>query len=177
MVFFTRELYLGNQPDSGWERRATREWKRVADDYARYLEVVSPRLPESVRRLCREGLHDGVIRSASHRSGELILVINTENALSGFRGRRPVWLTFRGISGRVTRSTMTPVQISANSASVPALTSSASGAIGTIPATQEVMNPTRIVAFKGVAVRGFSRTKKGGSRWSRAIAKSVLVRL
>jgi hypothetical protein len=104
MVFFTRELYLGGQPNSGWERRAEREWNRAADDYARYLEVIAPWLPATVWRLCREGLHDGVIRSASHRSGELVLVVDTANALSGFRGRRPVKLTFRGVRGRVRTS-------------------------------------------------------------------------
>jgi hypothetical protein len=100
MVFFTRELYRGTQPDSGWERRATRAWNRAAYDYARYLEVISPRLPESVRRLGREGLHDAVIRSAAYRAGELVLVIDAAHALSGFRGR-PVRLTFRGVPGRV----------------------------------------------------------------------------
>jgi hypothetical protein len=103
MIFFTRELYQGIQSDSGWERRATREWARASDDYARYLEVISPRLPASVRRLCDDGLHDGVIVSAAHNSGELVLVVNTANALSRFRGR-PLRLTFRGVPGRISTS-------------------------------------------------------------------------
>jgi hypothetical protein len=103
MIFFTRELYQGVQPNSGWERRATREWHRAADDYQRYYEVISPRLPATVRRLCGDGLHDSVVRSASHRAGELILVLDLANALSGFRGR-VVQLTFRGVPGRIRTS-------------------------------------------------------------------------
>jgi hypothetical protein len=100
VIFFTRELYDGIQPNSGWERRAEREWSRAADTYRQYLEVISPRLPASVRQLCGSGLHDGVIRSGAFRPGELELVIDLTNALSTF-GRRAVRLTFRGVSGRI----------------------------------------------------------------------------
>jgi Protein of unknown function (DUF4085) len=98
MVFFTRELYLGFQPASGWERRAEREWDRRAELYDRYAEAVSPLLPISVRRLCKQGLHDGVVRSSKLSGGELVLVVDATHALSGFRGRH-VRLTFRGVSG------------------------------------------------------------------------------
>ncbi len=103
MVFFTRELFLGGQPDSGWERRAAREWNRARDTYTRYLEVISPLLPTSVRRLCADGLHDGVIQSASHRSGELVLVLDMAGAIGRFLGR-PVRLTFRGVGDRLRTS-------------------------------------------------------------------------
>jgi hypothetical protein len=53
--------------------------------------------------LCHNGLHDGVILSAARKSGELVLVVNTTNALSRFRGR-PLRVTFRGVSGRVRTS-------------------------------------------------------------------------
>ena len=99
MVFFTRELYLGIQPKSGWERRAEREWYRRADIYAKYRDVIGPMLPTPVRRLCNEGLHDGVVREAAFKNGELMLVVDATNALSGFRGRQ-VRLTFRGVKGR-----------------------------------------------------------------------------
>jgi hypothetical protein len=99
MVFFTRELYLGIQPDSGWERRAEREWDRRANLYAKYAEAVAGMLPASVRRLCKQGLHDAVVREASRDGGKLILVVDATHALSGFRGRR-VRLTFRGVRGR-----------------------------------------------------------------------------
>jgi hypothetical protein len=104
MIFFTRELYQGYQPGSGWERRATREWNRASDDYRRYFEVISPRLPASVRRLCNSGPHDGVIRSASHRGGELVLVLDVSGALGQFQSRRPLRLTFRGVPGRIRTS-------------------------------------------------------------------------
>jgi len=100
MVFFTRELYLGTQPKSGWERRAVHEWERRADIYARYYKVIAPMLPASVRRLCNEGLHDGVVQKASLKDGELVLAVDTtNNPVGGFRGRQ-VWLTFRGVRGR-----------------------------------------------------------------------------
>jgi hypothetical protein len=99
MVFFTRELYLGIQPQSGWERRAGQEWARRANAYAKYAEAVAPMLPPSVRRLCRQGLHDGVVRQAAASGGELMLVVDATHALSGFRGRQ-VRLTFRGTRGR-----------------------------------------------------------------------------
>jgi hypothetical protein len=67
------------------------------------LEVISPRLPATVRQLCREGLHDGIIRRVSHRSGELVLVLDMSGALGLFRGRS-VRLTFRGVAGRMRTS-------------------------------------------------------------------------
>jgi hypothetical protein len=103
MIFFTRELYLGYQPNSGWERRALREWDRAQEEYTRYLEVIAPRLPSSVRQLCSEGLHDGVVQRASHRAGELVLLLDMSGALGRFRGRG-VRLTFRGVPGRVRTS-------------------------------------------------------------------------
>jgi Protein of unknown function (DUF4085) len=99
MVFFTRELFLGIQPNSGWERRAEREWNRRADIYAQYRQVIAPLLPATVRRFCKQGLHDGVVREASLKNGELALVVDATNALSIFRGRR-VRLIFRGLRGR-----------------------------------------------------------------------------
>ena len=99
MVFFTRKLYLGYQPNSGWERRAEREWARRADIYARYLEVIAPLLPAPVRRLCEHGLHDGVVLEAAFEKSELVIVVDTTNALSAFRGQQ-VRLTFRGVRGR-----------------------------------------------------------------------------
>lgn len=101
MVFFTRELYAGTQDSSGWSRRACREWDRRRDAYARYLDVIGPYLPEPVRRLTADGPHDGVVRAASFRSGELTLLLDTSGALGMFRGRRPLRLTLRGVAGRV----------------------------------------------------------------------------
>ena len=99
MVFFTRELYLGIQPASGWERKAEREWDRRAKVYERYAEAVAPMLPPAVRRLCKQGLHDGVVLTATLSGGELAMVVDATHALSGFRGRQ-VRLTFRGVPGR-----------------------------------------------------------------------------
>lgn len=97
MIFFTRELYQGIQPKSGWERRADNEWHRRAERYARYYEVIAPMLPAAVRRLRKHSLHDGVVRQATFEGGQLVLLVDTTNALGGFGGRE-VQLTFRGVA-------------------------------------------------------------------------------
>jgi Protein of unknown function (DUF4085) len=99
MIFFTRELYEGYQDGSGWQRRALRQWDRRQEIYTRYFDVIAPLLPASLRRLHVEGLHDGRIRVASLQDHELVLRIDANNALSGFRGRQ-VHLRFRGVRGR-----------------------------------------------------------------------------
>lgn len=99
MIFFTRELYDGGQPKSGWERRAEREWDRRRGIYQRYREVIGPLLPAEVRRLACQTLHDGVIRDARRTAGGLELLVDAGNALGGFRGRQ-VRLTFAGLKGR-----------------------------------------------------------------------------
>jgi hypothetical protein len=99
MIFFTRELFRGTQPDSGWERRAMRETERRGKIYAKYFEVIAPLLPPAVVRLCKAGLHDGVVKEASLKDNDLVLVVDTTNALSKFRGSL-VRLTFRGVRGR-----------------------------------------------------------------------------
>ena len=103
MVFFTRELFLGFQPESGWERKAEREWDRRMKVFEKYVEAVAPMLPSSVRRLCKHGLHDGVVREAKLSGGALVMVVDATHALGGFRGRQ-VRLTFRGVLGRMSVS-------------------------------------------------------------------------
>jgi hypothetical protein len=98
MIFFTRELFEGTQPHSGWERRAMRETERRGKIYAQYLGIIAPLLPPAVVRLCKTRLHDGVIQEASLKDHQLRLVVDTTNALSGFRGSF-VTLTFRGVRG------------------------------------------------------------------------------
>ena len=96
MIFFTRRLQDGVQDDSGWTRRAGREWKRRAEIYRRYKAVIAPLLPSSVRRLCRDTLHDAVVTSVKQQNGTLKLDVDARGALGGFRGYR-VRLTFRGV--------------------------------------------------------------------------------
>ena len=96
MIFFTRELQDGVQDDSGWTRRAGREWKRRAEIYRRYMAVIAPVLPLSVRRLFRETLHDAVVTSVKQQHGTLKLDLDARGALGGFRGYR-VRLSFRGV--------------------------------------------------------------------------------
>lgn len=99
MIFFTRELFDGMQPGSGWERRAMREADRRQQIYAAHFDVIAPLLPPPVIRLCKARLHDGVVQEASFKDHELVLVVDTTNALTGFSGSR-ITLTFRGVHGR-----------------------------------------------------------------------------
>jgi len=99
MIFVTRQLYDGIQPGSGCERRAWREWQRREKIYGRYLKIISSLLPAAVRRLCREGLHDGQVESATSAHATLTLIVDLKHALGGFRGRR-LQLTFSAVHGR-----------------------------------------------------------------------------
>src|SRR5215468_9547038 len=99
MIFFTRQLQDGVQDNSGWTRKAGREWKRRAEIYRRYVAVITPMLPPAVVRLCRETLHDAVVDSVEQDSGTLTMVMDATGALGGFRGRR-VRLVFRGVRRR-----------------------------------------------------------------------------
>jgi len=83
MIFFTRQLQNGVQDDSGWTRRAGREWKRRAEIYRRYVAAITPMLPPAVVRLCRETLHDAVVESIEQDSGTLTLVMDARGALGG----------------------------------------------------------------------------------------------
>lgn len=100
MVFFTRQLQDGVQDDSGWTRRAGREWKRRAEIYRRYVAVIRPMLPTSVVRLCSETCHDAVVESTQQHSGNLTFILDARGALGGFRGHR-VQLKFKGVRRRV----------------------------------------------------------------------------
>lgn len=100
MVFFTRQLLDGVQDDSGWTRKAGREWRRRTELYRRYVAVITPMLPASVVRLCRETLHDAVVESVHQTSDTFALVMDARGALGGFRGRR-VRLVFSGVKRRV----------------------------------------------------------------------------
>jgi len=100
MIFFTRQLQDGIQDDSGWTRRAGREWKRRAKIYRSYEAVIAPMLPAAVVTLCRKTLHDAVVESAEQDSGTLRLVMDARGALGGFRGHR-VRLIFSGVKRRI----------------------------------------------------------------------------
>lgn len=100
MVFFTRKLHDGVQDESGWARRADREWKWRAKVYRRYVSAITPMLPTSLVRLCSETLHDALVESVEQDSGTLTLVMDARRALGGFSGRR-VRLVFRGVRRRI----------------------------------------------------------------------------
>jgi Protein of unknown function (DUF4085) len=100
MIFFTRKLQDGIQDDSGWTRRAAREWKRRAEIHRQYETVIAPLLPASVRRLCRETLHDAVVASVQQRDGIVTFIMDARSALGGFRGYQ-VRLTFSGVKRRI----------------------------------------------------------------------------
>ena len=104
MIFFTRKLYDGYQPNSGWERRAMKTWLKLSSLYQDYRKTISPLLPKSIVELDRHGLHDAVVTSCSMADGEFKIVLDATNALSKWRGKL-VTLTFMGVVNRVqTRS-------------------------------------------------------------------------
>jgi hypothetical protein len=96
MIFFTRQLYEGMQPKSGWERRALREWLRRSELFRRYIAVIAPLLPSPVVRLCNKTLHDAVIESVEQSKGSLTFLMDARRALGGFAGRR-IRLSFAGV--------------------------------------------------------------------------------
>jgi len=97
MMFFTRKLYDGVQPDSGWERRAEREWDRRRDTYEKYLALIRPRLPPGARRASRTTLHDGIITSAAMKGTKLRVVVDARGALGSHRGKH-VELVFTDVT-------------------------------------------------------------------------------
>jgi hypothetical protein len=100
MIFYTRQLQDGVQDDSGWTRRAGNEWRRRDKIYRRYVAAITPMLPASVVRFCREGLHDAVVESVKQDSDTLTLLMDTRGTFGIYRGRR-VRLVFRGLRRRV----------------------------------------------------------------------------
>ncbi|MEK0450955.1 MAG: hypothetical protein RL088_3223 [Verrucomicrobiota bacterium] len=100
MIFFTSQLYDGMQPQSGWERRARRQWMRRWKISREYSALISPLLPAPVVRLARETLHDAVVESVAQHDGSLTLIMDARRALGGFAGRR-VQLLFTGVKHRI----------------------------------------------------------------------------
>lgn len=102
MIFITRKLYDGVQLDSGWERRAEREWRQRSEIYGRHYELIAPLLPAGVCRFCKVtwGLHDAVVESVTQDKDSLCLLMDATKALGVFRGRK-VRLTFTGLHRRI----------------------------------------------------------------------------
>lgn len=100
MIFFTRELQDGLQHNSGWERKAMREWDKRIKFYRRYERLVGPLIPANVRRLCRKSLHDAVVVSAAQRGDVVTFVMDARGSFGGWRGHH-VRLIFSGVRSRV----------------------------------------------------------------------------
>jgi hypothetical protein len=97
MIFFTRELYKGIQPKSGWERRADREWYRRLKISNQYEALICPLLPSSAVQFLRKSFHDAEVESVLQRSGKLILMLDARPcAIGSYLGHR-VRLTFTGV--------------------------------------------------------------------------------
>jgi hypothetical protein len=100
MIFFTRKLYQGYQPNSGTERQALRQWARNGEIYHAYRYIISPLLPRSIIDVTGGGLHDAVITSASCRQETFRLTLDTSNSFSRYRPT-PIRLTFRKLQRRI----------------------------------------------------------------------------
>jgi hypothetical protein len=103
MIFFTRKLFQGYQDNSGWERRARKEWRRNSEIYQAYLQVISPLLPHSIVRLTADDLHDSVVMRAAQKGRSLTMVLGTANSFSLVRPC-PLRLTFTALKRRVDTS-------------------------------------------------------------------------
>jgi hypothetical protein len=103
MIFFTRRLYEGYQPESGWEQRALNEWKRNQEIYHRYAAVIAPLVPAAVTRFDQSGPHDAVVTSVDQQPGVLTIALDATNALGQFRGRQ-IRLTFSGVKKKIKTS-------------------------------------------------------------------------
>ncbi len=101
MVFFTRQLYRGVQPKSGWELRAEREWHRRLEVCIRYEAIIRPLLPSPVVQFLRKNFHDAEVESVTQRSGKLVLLLDARPCACGsYRGHR-VRLKFGGVRRRI----------------------------------------------------------------------------
>jgi len=100
MIFFTRELQDGIQHNSGWERKAMREWDKRIKFYRRYQGLIGPLIPANVRRLCRESLHDAVVVSVAQRGDVVTFVMDARGSFGGWRGYH-VRLIFAGVRSRI----------------------------------------------------------------------------
>jgi hypothetical protein len=96
MIFFTRSLYEGFQPDSGWERKAMREWQRRSKAYNECLRIITPLLPVTVRRFCRQDLHDCKVVKAVFGKSFVRFVLDAKHAFNLPHARYE--LTFQGVS-------------------------------------------------------------------------------
>lgn len=81
----------------------------------------------------------------------------------------------RFISGRVRRSTMTPILTRTKAKSVPMLTSSTMAPNGTKAASNEIRMPKPIVSLAGVPNRGCTCASRRGKSPSRHMAKKIRV--
>jgi hypothetical protein len=97
MIFFTRQLYQGIQPKSGWERRADREWVRRLEAYCRYEDVIKPYLPSRVAQFLRKSFHDAVVESVKQSSNNVILNLDARPCATGSCHGHRVRLSFKHI--------------------------------------------------------------------------------
>jgi hypothetical protein len=86
MVFFTRKLCEGHQPDSGWENQALRTRRKLAEVYPDYRKAIESLLPKSVVELDRHGLHDARITSCSSKRGRLTIDLDATRIGSRWGG-------------------------------------------------------------------------------------------
>jgi|GEM_PF-6539587 hypothetical protein len=96
MIFFTRALYEGFQPDSGWERKAMGEWQRRSKAYNECLRIITPLLPVTVHRFCRQDLHDCKVVKAVFGKSFVRFVLDAKHAFS--LPHALYELTFKGVS-------------------------------------------------------------------------------
>jgi hypothetical protein len=102
MIFFTRRLYEGYQPNSNWQKRAYKEWENNRRIYSGYAAIIAPLLPKSVVQLDYSGLHDAVVTSIKQGADDLSIVLDTTDALSrSYLFCKEVSLLFGGVRKKI----------------------------------------------------------------------------
>lgn len=97
MIFFTRELYNGYQPKSGWERKAITKTNRNSKLYQKYFRLIRPFLPASAIKLSSFNFHDSELLVWRCRGGKLEVVLDTFGTFVPLPARY-AHLTFLGVS-------------------------------------------------------------------------------
>jgi hypothetical protein len=96
MLFFTRELFEGFQPDSGWERSATIKVNRNSKLYKKYFRLIRPFLPKSAIRFEQFGFHDSEVIERMWKDEKLFLLLDTAGTFLPLP-KRYAHLTFTGV--------------------------------------------------------------------------------
>ncbi|HEY3854621.1 MAG TPA: DUF4085 family protein [Verrucomicrobiae bacterium] len=88
MIFYTRKLYNGVQPKSGWGQKAEREMRRRLEIWRAYNAIIKPLLPTAAARLQAKSFHDAEVESVTQKSRKVTMILDSRPDLGSYRGSR-----------------------------------------------------------------------------------------